>query len=386
MKIDFKRIWKKLKKLNFTSVVFLVLSLISSTFAWFAFNNIVNHDMNIDIKAWKVDISEGDSLVTNKIDINLDSFYPGIDDVTKTVTIANDGDIDSVVSYKINYLRILDQEFDVSDQVALFDKLAQEYPFTINFSLDNEFLGTSNETQFTYHVAWPLDSGDNNLDAKWGNDAYDFLVEEARLHNQDNSYQMRDCISIEVELMVQQFVGEDNEKTDDGYKFGTFKYLTTTGETCSMGDSGCYKYYVIERDNTIVDTNVLMIADTSQLFSTVNYNDNFGEYFDSYELFDIVSHDILNTKIIRPELSDRVLGVSTDRQYYDDILEDLLDNGGYIEFSTTEYPMLNSGDCYWLNNSSFDNLAVKYLEGNKTKIYFENSSQCKVVPYMEYTK
>ena len=75
LKLNFKRLIKKVKKLNFTSIMFLVLSLISSTFAWFAFTNIVDNDMNIDIKAWKVNISENNNLITNKIDINVDNFY-----------------------------------------------------------------------------------------------------------------------------------------------------------------------------------------------------------------------------------------------------------------------------------------------------------------------
>jgi len=116
VEINWKRITKNAKKVNFTSIMFLVLSLISTTFAWFAFSNIVDNDMNIDIKAWKVNISDEDSLITNKIDINLDNFYPGVEMNNKTITITNEGDLASVVSYKINYLRIFDEVFDVSNQ------------------------------------------------------------------------------------------------------------------------------------------------------------------------------------------------------------------------------------------------------------------------------
>ena len=371
-----------MKKLNFTSVVFLVLSLISSTFAWFAFNNIVNHDMNIDIKAWKVDISEGDSVITNKVDINLDSFHPGIDDVSKTVTIANEGDISANVSYKINYLRILDKEYDISDQDLLLDQLAQDYPFTINFSLGKTYLEVSDETQFTYYVSWPLDSGDDGLDAKWGNEAYDFIIEETKKHNQDNSYAIRDCISVEVELVVEQFVGEDGDKPDEAFTFGSYKYLTASGADCEMGDSGCYKFYVIEKENIVSDKEVLMMADPSQYFTSGTYDS--GIYIDSSIIFNLISQDLSNTKIKREGLSDRALGYNSTYDS-DDALYDMLEDG-YVEFSSLEFSVLNSGECYWISDPNVDNLAIKHLEGNKAKVYYENSTTCKVVPFMEYTK
>ena len=149
MEINWKRITKNAKKVNFTSIMFLVLSLISTTFAWFAFSNIVDNDMNIDIKAWKVNISDEDSLITNKIDINLDNFYPGVEMNNKTITITNEGDLASVVSYKINYLRIFDEVFDVSNQEELFDKLAQQYPFVVAFSLDKKYLDVGEKSEFS---------------------------------------------------------------------------------------------------------------------------------------------------------------------------------------------------------------------------------------------
>mgnify|MGYP003301246772 CR=1 FL=1 len=42
---------------------------------------------------------------------------------------------------------------DISDQDLLLDQLAQDYPFTINFSLGKTYLEVSDETQFTYYVS-----------------------------------------------------------------------------------------------------------------------------------------------------------------------------------------------------------------------------------------
>lgn len=388
LKLNFKRLIKKVKKLNFTSIMFLVLSLISSTFAWFAFTNIVDNDMNIDIKAWKVNISENDNLITNKIDINIDNFYPGTDVNTKTITISNDGDLSSVVSYRINYMRIFDEELDVNNQEALFDKLSQEYPFTINFDLNKTFLDTGDDADFSYSITWPLDSGDDNLDAWWGNKAYDFLNNEIIKHNQDNTYEVRDCIMIEVELIVEQFVDDGTNMIDVNYPLGTYKYLDVNNgyNTCIKGDTGCYKFYVVEKDNLNIDTTVKMMGSPVEGFSTSTYANAGSNIIDSKTVMDIISTDVLNTVIVKDNLSSRVLGTSNDETYYNNILGDMKNNNYYIKFSSAKFDMLKSGDCYWVKNDTYSNLAIKLLDYDNVILYYENNSVCKVVPVIEYTK
>ena len=128
-------------------------------------------------------------------------------------------DFNSYVTTNFN-IRIFDEVFDVSNQEELFDKLAQQYPFVVAFSLDKKYLDVGEKSEFSYSVAWPLDSGDDILDAKWGNDAYDFLFNETQKHNADNTYEVRDCIKIEVELIVEQFVDDGFNGYDVNYSFG----------------------------------------------------------------------------------------------------------------------------------------------------------------------
>ena len=387
MEINWKRITKNAKKVNFTSIMFLVLSLISTTFAWFAFSNIVDNDMNIDIKAWKVNISDEDSLITHKIDINLDNFYPGVEMNNKTITITNEGDLASVVSYRINYLRIFDEVFDVSDQEVLFDKLAQQYPFVVAFSLDKKYLDVGEKSEFSYSVTWPLDSGDDILDAKWGNDAYDFLFNETQKYNADNTYEVRDCIKIEVELIVEQFVDDGFNGYDVNYSFGKSKYLnTSTLDNCLLGEANCYKYYVIEEDNLSNDATVLMMASAVENYPKSVYSQTGNNIIDINTLLNIISKDVINTKIVKPGLSDRVLGVSNNEDYYNNLLSDLRNSGGYIEFSSMEFDFLNSGECYWVKSGSNPNLAVKTKDFDSVILYYETSNMCKSVPVVDYVK
>ena len=386
VKLNMKRILSKLKKINFTSIMFFVFSLISATFAWFAFSNIVDNDMQIDIKAWKVDISEGDSLITNKLEIEIPDFYPGNEMVAKEITISNEGDISSVVSYKISSLRILDEEFDVSNQDILFDNLAQIYPFTINFNLDKEFLEIGDEAVFSYSIVWPLDSGDDNADAQWGNRSYDFLVAEQAKKNQDNSYQIRSSISITIDLLVEQFVDNGTNVVDEMYSFGTSKRLNMENyDSCIISEPDCLRFYVIENENKKSMTTVKMMADPTAQFTHSDYASATGT-IDAISLMDIISSDIVNTQIVRPGYSNRILGKANDKSYYTSILEYMNETDAYIIFDMNEFPMFLSGDCYWVSNAQYPNLVVDYFGGTTLQLHFKKENWCMSVPVIDYTK
>lgn len=386
MKLNVKRILSKLKKFNFTSIMFFVFSLISATFAWFAFTNIVDNDVQIDIKAWKVDISEGDSLITSKFEINLDEFYPGSEITNSEIEISNEGDISSVVSYKINYLRIYDDEFDLTNQEVLFDNLAQTYPFTINFNLNKEFLDVGDKAIFSYSILWPLDSGDDNADAQWGNRAYDFLTAEQAKKTQDNTYEIRSSISIEIELVVEQFVDNGTNIIDENYKFNNHKYLNINDYSeCNIADEGCYKFNVIEKENKKSSATVKMMPAPSQTFAAVDYS-SATNILDSMTFLDIISDNIVGTRIVRPGYSNRILGKSNDKSYYSSILGEMYENNGAIHFSMNLFPMFMSGDCYWISNAQYPNLAVKHVSRDTLQLYFEKENTCKAVPVIDYAK
>lgn len=366
--------------------MFFIFSIISTTFAWFAFSNIVDNDMEIDIKAWKVDISEGDSLITNKLEIDIPDFYPGNDMVTKDVTISNEGDISSIVSYKISSLRILDEEFDVSNQDLLFDNLAQTYPFTINFNLNKEFLDIGDKAVFSYSIVWPLDSGDDNADALWGNRAYEFLTAEQAKKSRDSSYDIRPSISITVDLLVEQFVDNGTNVVDETYNFGSYKYLNTTSyASCDISDPDCVKFFVIEKENKKSSASVKMMADPIRVYTHSDYAGSSGT-IDAITLMDIISSDVVNTQIVRPGYSNRILGKANDKSYYSSILEYMNETDAYIIFDMNEFPMFLSGDCYWVSNAQYPNLVVDYLGDTTLQLHFERTNWCMSVPVIDYNK
>lgn len=387
MKSNIKRILKKLGKANFTSIMFAVVSIISTTFAWFAFSNVVDSDMEINVRSWKIDISEGESQITNKLKIDLDEFYPGIDMVSKNFSISNSGDIDSVVSYKIKSLRIYNEEFDLENQDLLFDKLAQEYPFTMNFNLSKEFLGVGEEVEFSYSIAWPLDSGDDNADALWGNRAYDFAVAEQAKKKNDSSYEIRPSISIDVELTVEQFVSDGTNDYDTRYSSGTKKHLNIYDYSqCDENEIiHCNDFYVIEKNNLKSSTTVKMFPSPDHLFSPQSYDGTLN-IIDSVTFLDLISSDVEGTRLVIPGLSDRIVGFANDKSYYNGVLKRMIDNNGYIKFSKSKFPSLVGPVCYWVKDSNYPRLAVSSLDSNTLQFGYIQNESCYNVPLINYTK
>ena len=86
--------------------------------------------------------------------------------------------------------------------------LAQNYTFSFNIELDSNFIGTGESILLNIVADWPLDSGDDVKDSKWGNDAYDFMQIERSKQQEDENYVMRSVIEISLELNTKQYLEE----------------------------------------------------------------------------------------------------------------------------------------------------------------------------------
>lgn len=206
MKGKFKvRFKKKIIGINLLSIFFFAMSLISITFAWFAFSKVVSSDMDIDVRAWSIDINDGTDL-SNDLNIEIDSLSPGMETYDKTITINNEGDIDADLSFVITYLRIYYQEYDVTNQSELFERLNQDFPFEFNFVLSEKILKAGNSATFNIQVSWELDSGNDELDTYYGNQSSIFKQSEIEKKKMDSSYTMKTPIELRVNLKTQQHV------------------------------------------------------------------------------------------------------------------------------------------------------------------------------------
>ena len=118
-----KEKYQKYSKLSFMSIFFAAVSLLSVTFAWFAYSNIVDNDLKVQIKSWNIDITQNNTSISNQIGVEIPDFYPGSEPFNRTIMINNLGDIGANISYKIKYLRIFDTVYELDNQDELFNKV-----------------------------------------------------------------------------------------------------------------------------------------------------------------------------------------------------------------------------------------------------------------------
>ena len=258
------RVKDKLKKINISSLAFFAISMISITLAWFAYTNTVSSNMNINLKSWNVRITKNNTNVSNTFSININDLYPGAQTFDETYTIHNDGDIAAKISYNIKSFRIFNTEYTTTNSIS-FAQLERDYPFVLSFTHGSRYLAPGSTSTFNVNCQWPLDSGNNELDTRYGQMAYVFYQQEQRFHNQNSSYQMRSGLELKIEIVISQYIDETNSFATDSWdtielaveKGDTSKYNVGDTKTISMdvdGD-GTNENYTVRIANKSTNSN-----------------------------------------------------------------------------------------------------------------------------------
>ena len=189
-------------RLSIMSITFMVISFISVTLAWFAYSGLSKVDTDVTVKSWYIEFKRGEEVATKDIVISLDDVKPGMETNTEEIVINNKGDSDASIKYKIEYVKILNEDNmtssldTTSDYIE--DAIAHNYPFHINIGLDrNNVLLKGEENRFKISVSWPLDSGDDKLDSLWGNKAYQY---------QKDTNSSSPLIKIGISLIAEQVI------------------------------------------------------------------------------------------------------------------------------------------------------------------------------------
>lgn len=396
MKLNKVRIRKKIISFNLTSFFFLILSCISLTFAWFAYNSVLKSNLEIDVSAWNIEIA-GLAPTKNELELHIDNFYPGIDKYIKTIQIYNKGDIDAVFDYKINYLRILDEEFDVSNQEELYDKLANNYPYLFNTRKDASFVRAQDSINLNIVLEWPLDSGNDKLDSEWGKKAYNFKEQEKQKKSQNESYEIRPVIEIVLELNAMQYIEEEEPlMTDNRFLTGTsYGFKLDTLENCILGSDNCTEFFVIDENNITTDETVNLILGPNTSIGSTTFNSISSYETESLkiptaeQLLKTISTDIIDTNIISTKVSNRILGHVSYSNRATTKLFEISSKNNTINFNINMFEYLNSNDCYWTKTSYNNELgyAIKNKDNQTIKMYGENkNTTCKIKPVITVNK
>lgn len=189
---------KIVKKIKLRTIILLIVLLSFNSYAWFIYATKVSGGFSAKVSSWNVKFQVGTDEITTDVVFDIEKIYPGMETQTKTVTAYNSGEMKAELSYSIKSLRILDTTYTVSEDLTsddIMDIIETEFPFTIEFMIDNSNLNEENgSSNFIMSLSWPFESGDDELDTKYGNLSYDYNAE----HPNESS------IHIELELKATQ--------------------------------------------------------------------------------------------------------------------------------------------------------------------------------------
>lgn len=398
---------KRYLKLNLISLFFVTISFISVTLAWFAYTGIASSGLDVDIKAWHIEFN-GKSSAENEIVIPLTNIYPGMDTIVESINIKNKGDSDAKLSYKIESIRILNDELDTTiNQRELLDHLTNDYPFSIDISMNKQYIDAHiGEASIDLSVSWPLDSDNDKNDSIWGDKTYDFQSNEKKLESEDENYNARTSIKVVISLLAEQSVDKFTYNTGN-----MILYNPKDDTVCNKIEGNCYKTNMIstyreEEEFVYLIPNLLNDYGhgTYELSESI-YNQIDSEWttetepFDLKDLINVVSLDVHNTILKREKivstgenipLSDSIVGYVTNESRFDNHIKDqVIKYNGYIEYDANKFDYLATNKCYWLNYEydSTKAFAMKKDREGIMKIYPENkSADCYVTPIIKISK
>ena len=392
-------------KLNIMSLFFVVVSFISITLAWFAYSGLARVQTEVNVKAWYIDFKQGDTSVSNDIVISLSEIYPGMETISEKINIQNMGDSDAEIKYEIVSARIFDEELDVSnlEDGLINDKLSQQYPFHINVGLSDYHAEAKNGTsEFEVSVSWPLEALNDELDSIWGNAAYSFQQQEENKKLADSNYEIRSALKIVISVTAEQYL-ENNESPDPLYELGNpVLYDVVNNQACSQISDTCLKTYVIDTNNKLGDGNVTLLPSLYRTYETgefSNYNTILNNITNDWQvstrsltvedLLKIISTDVVNSKIISPNLSDVIIGNLNYQNRLNTIINDTINRNGYFIFNNQRFNDLSSTKCYWLDSEygSEKAFAFEKIDDTTSQIYGnEKTNSCSVIPVIIVAK
>ena len=232
----------------------------------------------------------------------------------------------------------------------------------------------------------PLDSSNDKLDSQWGNKAYDFGVSELEKYDNDSKYQIRPSIKIVINVKAEQII-DPAKSSDTNYPMGKLiLYDLSTNAKCEqLSDSDtCIRTHVIDTNNKKSDTTVTLLPDLFGDYSTgtyANYDDLLASTISDWnvttrplqieDILNVVSKDVINSLIIRENLSDSIMGYMNSEERINTVIDNTILYNGYYTFLNASHEYLVTNKCYWLNkpyNKTKAFALMKYSE-EKSRIY-----------------
>ena len=175
---------KKSKKFLIIRLVFVIVLVVSNTFAWFIYITKVDNNVNVHVKSWDVTFQSGDHEISNTVSVDIDNLFPGMEDYTYEITAYNKSEVSATLSYTILEARIFNSEYitvegreergedpvetDLTSE-QLQHMFSNDYPFTLSIDLTDTTIAQTNGNElFSINVVWPYDGKSDFEDTRWG--------------------------------------------------------------------------------------------------------------------------------------------------------------------------------------------------------------------------
>lgn len=170
---------KNFKKIKIRNLLILVFLLMFNSFAWFVFTTKVDTSFQTHVTSWNIEFDAGEDTFNNgQLHVDVENAYPGMEDYEKIITVHNTGEARAQLEYEIRELRIFDKTYKVTEtftEADLLKKLEEEYPFKLEFIVENDgIIPLDGIGQFEFRLSWPFESGKDDQDTFWGEEAYKF--------------------------------------------------------------------------------------------------------------------------------------------------------------------------------------------------------------------
>lgn len=183
---------KPSKKKNIKLFRLLVLVVLTSanTFAWFIYATKIDGSVSVHVKGWDVLFEAGENEVTNIINVNVDSLYPGMNDYHYEIKAYNRSEVSASLSYEILEVRLLNNTY-ISEEgrtyynqtiqptdmtsVELENALLNDYPFSLEISKSNTNIQAGNGIEkVNFDLVWPYENNNDEIDTEWGINASNY--------------------------------------------------------------------------------------------------------------------------------------------------------------------------------------------------------------------
>lgn len=197
------KVLRIIKKIKLRNLIILILLLSFSSYAWMIFVTKVSTGISAHVTSWNFDFVLGDAETTTEIVFDVEQIYPGMQDYVKEIRVRNNGEMAGKLSYEVKKIVILGTPYVVSETLTseqLLQKMETEFPFHLQLAVDGEtdnVIPAKGTKNVKFSLVWPYDSGNDELDTEWGENAYDYYK------NNPGGY----CVHIELILKVTQIQG-----------------------------------------------------------------------------------------------------------------------------------------------------------------------------------